>query len=197
MPAPASPITPGARFGELIVERLYGRRSGARLWLLRCDCGSAVVRSTGELFRSRRLGLTACCRRCLEELRAGRAIERREQTRERLRRLWTERGELYSTSELERIEADIHEAVGQQLGGWRDDADVPGSLCIDPTWLDDRRASAADAPEDGDAPAAPPVLPVEERRARAIDAALARARSPQPAPPPARGRWFDWFSAAS
>jgi hypothetical protein len=201
VPAQASPIVPGARIGELTVERLYGRRSGARLWTCRCDCGSAVVRSTGELLRYRRLGQTPCCRRCFEELRAGRSLARRRELCRFFADLWESERTLYTEATLERIEEDIREQVGQRLGGWRDDADAPASLCIDPTWCERPRRRLDDAPEveaeHEDHAAAPPVATVDERRTRALDAALARARSPRPLPQEARGPWLAWFASAA
>ncbi|XXX73901.1 hypothetical protein WMF30_40270 [Sorangium sp. So ce134] len=143
------------------------------------------------------MALTPSCRRCLEEFRAGRALERREYLRRRLWHLWSDRGALYSHAELERIEADIREQVGRELGGWNGDSDVPGSLCVDPTWLDDRRAPAADAPDAEAAPPAPPVTTVEERRARGVDDALKQARSPRPAPLPPRADWLGWLSSSA
>lgn len=111
----------GDIFGELTVEALLPTDDGGnRRWLCRCDCGNEAIRTTAALNRSRADSQKPCCARCLEELRRGMWIQREIHGVSYLKNLWLDRGELWTTVTLERLERDIHDEVGLELGGWQE-----------------------------------------------------------------------------
>lgn len=110
----------GDTFGELTVEKQLPSDRGARRWFCRCDCGGEAIRTTSALLESRRNNRNPCCARCLKELRQGLWIEHTIISANRFKRLWDDRGELWSTGVLDWIEADIRDEVGLELGGWQE-----------------------------------------------------------------------------
>lgn len=89
----------GWRVGELTVIRLLDDRyNGSRVWSCRCDCGSVLRRTTGNLAATLRDGRNTSCRQCAWEYRQGYFYERRVLFQERLLEMWEANGDLYGSA---------------------------------------------------------------------------------------------------
>lgn len=122
----------GERFGELIVEGELPTLGRCRRWLCRCDCGAQAIRTTSALRRTLVRGSTSC-RTCLEELRRGRSIARREAFTDHLRACWAEIGTLWSHRAEERLCDEIRDALDAEFGPAVETV-RPRDLWVDPTF---------------------------------------------------------------
>lgn len=116
----------GETFGDLTVGRMLGHNHRReQLWLCRCSCGGAAIRSTGALRGSVRRRSAPCCRRCHVELWGGVVIERRREHAAAWLGLWDRYGTLWSQATFDRIGRDIREKVGAEMGGWDERPRLP------------------------------------------------------------------------
>lgn len=118
----------GRQFGELRVESFIGIDYRGKIWACVCDCGRKAIRSSKALLASERQGQAPCCQSCLEELRGGLSADYwskyHETRKQKFRELWHARGSLYGDGEVEVMTDEIREAVGAELGGWTNLAEV-------------------------------------------------------------------------
>ena len=108
----------GELFGKLTVESVAGTIGRSRLWLCRCVCGAKALRKTEQLLRSRREGQVPACRKCLIKLAGNRAERTRTRKGRLMLRNWLGTGTLWSTRDLELLQSEIRQEVGEELGGW-------------------------------------------------------------------------------
>ena len=103
----------GVRFGQLMVVSRYAD-GGPGSWLCRCDCGGFAYRTAAAI--DGKIGASSCCLRCFESAVAARCERRRERLRIVLRRLWAEKGTLWSESASLGLEAKIRSATAAEFG---------------------------------------------------------------------------------
>ena len=121
----ASAFARGQRFGELTIVESLGVKAGRLLWLLQCDCGGHVVRSSGDLRASKNTG----CRRCIEEERRGRSVAAARSGA--FADLWRHTGGLYEPAHIAHFTREIREACASELGVCPDER-VPRALDVQP-----------------------------------------------------------------
>ena len=116
----------GETFGDLTVGRLAGiNHRRERLWLCRCTCDGAALRTTDALRSSVRRGTVPCCARCHREVWAGARIARRSDHVAEWVKLWEQHRTLWTSAALDRIERDVRAKVGAELGGFDERVALP------------------------------------------------------------------------
>jgi hypothetical protein len=109
-------LAPGMVFGELTVEALEGIGEKGRVWICRCSCGRAAVRSTQYLNNAVRSGAQPSCAECRRELIEGRREVLRQQLAEGYRKQWVDYGTLWLPSQIEHLATDVRAALEEEFG---------------------------------------------------------------------------------
>ena len=124
------------RFGELVAEDHVSTDGQGKRWRLRCDCGKPALRYASQLLASARNGESPCCHACRAELVGGQIAARREECSELFRRMWSEKGTLYSPASdailTRNILDDLIEAYGPPRADFSDGEPRCESLAWEP-----------------------------------------------------------------
>lgn len=106
----------GERFGLLTAVSPCSRSQRGVLWICKCECGRLALRTATALRSAVKDGHEPQCSRCLQELRGGMALERRERVKERFL-LRLERGmPLWTDTDLFTMESQIRADIEEHLG---------------------------------------------------------------------------------